>query len=259
MNVFFSQCPNLVSTHVKEFNILSCVHVHLHDSDEIQYSIFCDGDFRTNKYAGEEEATSSPRYSGVQYKLQSSEDEVFEGLVVGMFEYKPVRDKQHLFLLINRFTLVGVTDFSKRCLPQRLMQYHKVGPKITTDIVPIHLVQAPIFLVPALDKDMDIAGVGKASTSKQMFYLILRGKVWCSSIMKYDDYLEKNNTIFSRCFQTHKNKNINFKPYLSVEDMNYIKKYFDVHRNVKPYDSDILEDYEFNIEDDEEDVMMAEI
>ena len=48
--------------------------------------------------AGEMESSTSPRYSGVQYKFVEQEEEVnFEGLVVGIVSYKPV------YLFINRF------------------------------------------------------------------------------------------------------------------------------------------------------------
>lgn len=258
MNNFFSKCTDLVFTHVKEFHILSCVHVHLSGSDEIQFSIYCDGNFQANKYAGEEESMYSPRYSGVEYKLGKDEEENYEGLVVGILEYKPEKKKRQLFLLINRFRLVGGTDFTKRYLPQRLVQYHKVGQQVTTDVVHIDMVRAPLFLVPALDKDMDIADIGRDSANKQMFYVISQGKVWCTSIMKYVDYFHKNNTLFSNCLQKRTTKNLNFNPFLSIDDMIYIKEYLNVQRNIKPFNSDVLEDFDFNFEYDDENAMFTE-
>ena len=255
MNAFFSTCPNLVQQYVKEFHMLSCVHVHLKNSKDFEYSIFCDGDFRSNLYAGVDESTRAPRYSGVQYKLNSSDDEVYEGQVVGMFVYEASRNQKRLFVLINRFQIVGSSQFSSRSIPQRLVQYHKQGQQITTDCISVHDVQAPLFYVPALDKEMDIADIGEVGHRKQMFYVLLQGKVFCQSIMRYDDYLRRNNNKFCNRLRKHKNKNMNFDPFISIEDMKYLKELLNVSRNIKPYDSEILEDYEFHFEEDENDFL----
>lgn len=264
MNLFFSQCPNLVQTHVKEFYLLSCVHVQLKNSNDVAFSIYCDGDFRTNQYAGEDESTRAPRYSGVQYQLDSTGIDSFEGQVVGMFEYLATGATKRLYVLINRFQLVGPSHFSRpshfssRCIPQRLVQYHKVGQQVTTDCISIDFVQAPLFYVPALDKQMDIADIGEVSDRKQFFYVILQGKVLCQSIMHYADYLNRNNSKFCNRLRKDKKKNMNFDPFITVEDMNYLKNLLNVTRNIKPYDSDVLEDYEFHLEDYENDLMLEE-
>ena len=255
MNSFFSQCPNLVQQHVKEFHMLSCVHVHLKNSKDLEYSIFCDGDFRTNLYAGVDESTRAPRYSGVQYKLQSTHDEVLEGQVVGMFEYHAPGYRNQLFVMINRFQLVGPAQFSSRSIPQRLVQYQKRGPQVITDCISVHLVQAPLFYVPALDKDMDITHVGEITHRRQMFYVLLQGKVNCQSIMRYDDYLRRNNNKFCNRLRKEKHKNLNFDPFISIDDMLYLKELLNVTRNIKPYDSEILEDYEFPVDEGEDNVM----
>ena len=256
MNSFFSKCPNLVHSHVKEFHMLSCIHVHLKNGKDVEYSIFCDGDFRTNLYAGVDQATRAPRYSGIQYKLNSTDGDVLEGQVVGMFEYQASRCTKRLFLLINRFQLVGQSQFSNRFIPQRLVQYHKIGQQVTTDCISVHLVQAPLFYVPALDKAMDIADIGDISQRRQMFYVLLHGKVFCQSIMQYDDYLRRNNNKFCNRLHKHQNINMNFDPFLTIDDMKYLKELLNVTRNIKPYDSEVLEDYAFDFEDDEDDFMI---
>lgn len=256
MNSFFSKCPHLVHTHVREFHMLSCVHVHVKNSNEVEYSIFCDGDFRTNLYAGVDEATRAPRYSGIQYKLSSTDVDVLEGQVVGMFEYQATGHTKRLYVLINRFQLVGQPQFSSRCIPQRLVQYHKVGQQVTTDCITVDLVQAPLFYVPALDKEMDIADIGEISHRRQMFYILLHGKVFCQSIMHYEDYLKRNNNKFCDRLRKQKHTNMNFDPFLTIHDMIYLKELFNVTRNIKPYDNEVLEDYEFHIVDDEDDIMI---
>ena len=87
------------------------MHVQLKNSNDVSFSIYCDGDFRSNVYAGEEESTRAPRYSGVQYKLNSRESESLEGQVVGMFEYQARGESKRLYVLINRFQLVGQSHF----------------------------------------------------------------------------------------------------------------------------------------------------
>jgi len=84
-----------------------------------------------------------------------------EGQVVGIISFTSRRAHSRLYLLINRFVDVSDFDFYKRLLPQHIVQYHKVGQQVTTDVIPIANVVAPLFYVPALDKGVQIGTVGK--------------------------------------------------------------------------------------------------
>jgi hypothetical protein len=46
---------------------------------------------------------------------------------------------------------------------------------------------------------------------------------------------------------------MNYNPFLTIEDMQNIKELFDVDRNIEPYDNDLVEAYDFNLDDDEDD------
>ena len=105
---------------------------------------------------------------------------------------------------------------------------------------------------------MDIADIGEVSDRRQLFYVLLQGKVFCQSIMHYEDYLNRNNSKFCNRLRKHRNKNMNFDPFITVEDMKYLKNLLNVTRNIQPYNSDVLEDFEFHLEDDENDLMLEE-
>ena len=44
---------------------------------------------------------------------------------------------------------------------------------------------------------------------------------------------------------------LNYNPFLNVREMAKIKNQLDVLRNIKEYDHDVVEDYDFNFMDEE--------
>ena len=111
---FFLNCYGLVSTHVREFHLLTCVHVHLLGTEDKDFTIYCDPKFKSYSYATEQEAIGSPRYSAVQYEIDEVVGETLEGQVVGIISYTPRGAHPCLYLLINRFTEVNDQEFFKR-------------------------------------------------------------------------------------------------------------------------------------------------
>jgi hypothetical protein len=251
---FFLNCHGLVATHVPDFHLLTCVHVHLHGSEDKEFTIYCDPKFKSYSYATEQEAISSPRYSAVQYHIDGMEESL-EGQVVGIISFTPRRGQPCLYLLVNRFAEVNDQDFFKRVLPQHIVQYHKVGQQVTTDVIPISKVIAPLFYVPALDKGVDIGTVGNVRGRNAQFYVITRDKVRCTCLFEYKDYMSKNNTAFSGRREHSQYSYLNFNPYLSIEDMQHIKDIFDVDRNIDIDEDAIEEAYDFLIDTTDDDVM----
>lgn len=258
MNVFFGECPDLDSTKVKEFHLLSCVNVHVNDSSEKDYSIHCDTQHQTFSYANEEDRTNTPRYSAVQYFVVDDVDNPLEGQVVGLIHYSLPGNRKRLFVLINRFKDVNEKEFFNRFLPQRIVQYDKRGTKIITDCVPIQNVTAPLFYVPALDKGMDMDLSNKEQPSVEMFYVITQGKVKCNSILSYDDYLGTNNNKFSSNRDLPRPNCLSFNPFLTVSEMEYIKELLNVERNISSYDIDDLEEFDYELSDDDDLLLVEE-
>jgi hypothetical protein len=251
MNSLFMQCPELRRTHVQQFEMLKCVHVHWHGEEEIDHSLFCDPDFKSMAYAGEADAIIVPRYSGIQYKFSTLSTESVEGKIVGIVSYKPKDLGNHLFLLVNRFCAPIESEYFKRALPQRLVKYHKTGAQVTTDCIPISNVTAPLFVVPSLDFDLTLADFGTRAEVNGRFYVITEAKVYCKVLRSYDKYIDENNTRFSEMRGSNENGYLNFNPFLSIHDMAYIKDALHVLRNIEEYDNDVVEDYDFNfIEED---------
>jgi len=258
MNDFFAFCPDLVGRKVPRFELLSCIHVHQMGLEDKEYSIFCDAKFKSYNNVGEDVAHASPRYSALQYVLNDESRSLCEGQVVGIISY-PVRNgKKNLFLLMNRFKEISDVEFFRRKLPQHIVQYDKVGMKIVTDVIPIDNVRAPLFYVPALDKGMDIDVHSNVHGKTTMYYVIRQKKVLCSSLLTYDDYLQRNNTFYSNIRGNSSFSYLNFNPFLNVDDMLNIKRILDVGRNKSSCDSDIVEAYEFDITEDGLDEMQVD-
>lgn len=252
---FLSKCPGLVGTHVRDFHLLSCVHVHNSGYDEKDFSIYCDPNYKSCSYAAEQEAISSPRYSAIQYAIDENSEETMEGQVVGIISYHPRGLEQCLYLLINRFNQLNDQDFFKRMLPQHIVQYHKVGQQVTTDVVSIANVKAPLYYVPALDMGVKIDTVGNVHGKNAMYYVITREKVACTCLFEYNDYMHFNNTVFSDRREHSNYSYLNYNPYLSIEDMHHIKEVLDVDRNIEVDEDAIEEAYDFLIDTVDGDVM----
>ena len=212
------------------------------------------------EYAGEDRVVKSPRFSSVLYVNSTGDDQVCEGQVAGIISYKPIRKNRKVFLLINRFRQVPEIEFKKRYLPQRLLEYDTTGHSIIPDCVPITSVKAPLFVVPALDKGVEIETFGTTEKKKAYFYVISQAKVNCNSILMYEDYLAKNNTFFSDRQVTKSKLYFNYNPFLSVQDMLDIKQLVNVQRDIVQYDSSIVEafDFDFDENDDEANVMVPQ-
>lgn len=258
MNEFFEQCSQLDGTKVKQFHLLSCIHVHKNDSVDKDYSIYCDTQHHSFTYAEAEDIVKTPRYSGVQYTTDLTHSDTLEGQVVGIISYSLPGQRSRIYLLINRFDDLNDRDFFKRVLPQRIVQYHKMGQKITTDCIPIQYVLAPLFYVPALDKGMDMDFLNVTCSNKPMFYVITQEKVLCLSIFSYSDYLTRNNTAFSSTRTLPDPKCLCFNPFLTLAQMEYIKEILDVGRNISLYDLEDEEEFEYDFEDDDYDLMEDE-
>ena len=256
MNVFFAMCPNLDGRNVTDFHLLSCVHAYQHDSDEKDFSIYCDAQLRSMEIAGEDEAVLSPRYSGVQYASHSSMHDVYEGQVVGIIWYKTRDQASNVYLLINRFQVVNEQDYITRYLPQRMVRYATEGTKVITDCVPISNVKGPLFVVPALDKCTDISTFGNVGENKAKYYLLSSGKVMCTSILSYETYLRRNDTYFSNRRHNSSSSYFNYNPFLSVEDMENIKSLVHVTRNIDTYDNTFVEAFQFDFDCDNEDILL---
>lgn len=252
MNTFFCKCPLLVSTHVREFYMLTCVHVHWRGNPEKDFSLYCDPSYQSMKYAGDDVSIEAPRYSGVQYKALVDCTDTHEGQVVGMISYKPRGGADCLYLLINRFVTPHVqNEYFRRSIPQRLVKYHKVGQQVTTDCVPMSQIIGPLFIVPALDYGQGFSNIGNREEVNARFYVITQSKVECSNIMEYEEYLDRNNNEFSERKGNNTPEYMNVNPFLTVTEMVNVKSMLDVYRNVEQFNSDIVEDYEFDFDDDD--------
>lgn len=260
MNALFKKCPNLNGQQVPHFLLLSCIHVHERGQEDKDFTIYCDNSFNSMEYAGEERVTKSPRFSSILYVTDNADAEVCEGQVVAIISYKPLRSERRVYLLINRFRQVNEVELKKRFIPQRLLQYNSTGQSIYPDCIPISNVKAPLFVVPALDKGVDIHTFGNVENRKAFYYVISQAKVKCSSILGYDNYLAKNNTFFS-----HRNANksfqyLNFNPFLTIQDMLHIKEMINVQRDIPTYDNSAVEafDFEFDLDDEDANVINSE-
>ena len=211
------------------------------------------------EYAGEDRVVKSPRFSSVLYVTNTEEAEICEGQVVAIISYKPRMSNRRVCLLINRYRQVHKSDLKKRYLPQRLLGYDTTGHSINPDCIPLSSVKAPLFVVPALDKGLDIDTFGNTEKKKAFYYAISQAKVKCSSILSYDDYLLKNNTFFSdrKCSKT--NEYFNFNPFLSIPDMQNIKEMLNVQREIPEYDSSVVEAFDFDFVEDDEDVNVMKV
>ena len=250
MNQFFLKCKDLRRTHVSTFQLLKCVNVHLIGVEEKEFSIHCDPSYKSMIYAGEDEELLAPRYSGIEYKLSLEEQACYQGQVVGIISYKPTGKVQQVYLLVNRFRLLSSTDYLTRALPMRCVQYDVVHQRLTTDCIPIQYIQAPLFIVPALDKGGEFGTQTSGKVEKGTFYVISHRQVDCAMILKYDDFIRKNNTKYSNRRESKSVEYMSFNPFLSIDDMNRIKGMFDVNRKDIDYNTDIIEAYDFQIEDD---------
>ena len=250
---FFSKCPFLMASHVTTFYLLKCVHVFTKGSEEKDFSIHCDADYKSMAYAGEDEEAHAPRYSGVEYTISSEGPEVYQGQVVGIISYKPRGHPKMVYLLINRFVTATRLEYINRALPVRLVQYECISQQVTTDCIPIGDILDPLFVVPALDKGMAMGNVCGRGDVKAKFYVYNKRHILCVPIMSYDEYLSRNNTRFSHRHGNVQVDYMNYNPFLTIEDMQNIKELFDVDRNIEPYDNDLVEAYDFNLDDDEDD------
>ena len=244
---------------VPDFLLLSCVHVHEKGLQEKDFSIFCDSSFNSMEYAWEDRVVKSPRFSSVLYVNNSVDGEICEGQVVAIISYKPRGSNRRVFLLINRYRQVNENDLKKRYLPQRLLEYDTTGHSINPDCIPLSGVKAPLFVVPALDKGLDIGTFGNCDKKKAFYYAISLAKVKCSSMLCYEDYLSKNNTFFSHRICNKSNECFNFNPFLSIPDMLKIKEMINVHREIPEYDSSIVEAFDFDFDDDDEDANVMKV
>jgi hypothetical protein len=233
--------------------------VHEKGVHEKEFSIYCDNSFNSMEYAGEDKVVKSPRFSSVLYANNSSEVELCEGQIVAIISYKPRSSNRRVFVLINRYRQVRENELKKRYLPQRLLGYDTTGHSINPDCIPLSSVKAPLFVVPALDKGLDIDTFGNTDKKKAFYYAISQAKVKCSSILSYDDYLLKNNTFFSdrKCSKT--NEYFNFNPFLSIPDMQNIKEMLNVQREIPEYDSSVVEAFDFDFVEDDEDANVMKV
>ena len=211
------------------------------------------------EYAGEDKVVKSPRFSSVLYANNSLEVELCEGQVVAIISYKPRSSNRRVFVLINRYRQVRENELKKRYLPQRLLEYDTTGHSINPDCIPLSCVKAPVFVVPALDKGVDIGTIGNTDNKRAFFYAISQAKVKCSSILCYDDYLAKNNTFFSHRSCNKSNEFFNFNPFLSISDMLKIKEMINVQREIPEYDSSIVEAFDFDFDEDDEDANVMKV
>ena len=233
INALLSNCPNLSKQNVKELSLLKCVHVFDKGVEEKLFSLHCDHESSRLKYAGEEEAVSCPRFSGVKYTVQGSNTQ-YDGQVVGIVSYKRNIADGHnqIFLFINRLVEVDDNIYFKRKLPHRLMKYENIYERITTDTIHVSRICGPLFLVPALDQGMKMSDCGDSSHKKAHYYVLDEMKVKCHNIIQYVDYLDRNNTFYtSSRYRSSKQRHMNLNCYLTVTEMNMVKEMVNVHRN----------------------------
>ena len=127
--------------------------------------------------------------------------------------------------------------------------------EVTTDVVCIANVKAPLYYVPALDMGVKIDTVGNVHGKNAMYYVITREKVACTCLFEYNDYMHFNNTVFSDRRENSNYSYLNYNPYLSIEDMQHIKEVLDVDRNIEVDEDAIEEAYDFLIDTVDVDVM----
>jgi hypothetical protein len=211
------------------------------------------------EYAGEDRVMKTPRFSSVLYVTNTEEAKMCEGQVVAIISYKPRMSNARVFLLINRYRQVQDNDLKKRYLPQRLLGYNSTGHSINPDCIPLSSVKAPLFVVPALDKGLDIETFGNLDKKKAFFYAISQAKMKCSSILSYNDYLLKNNTYFSDRICNKSKEYFNFNPFLSIPDMQNIKEMINVQREIPEYDSSVVEAFDFDFDEDDEDANVMKV
>jgi len=114
-------------------------------------------------------------------------------------------------------------------------------------------VTAPLFVVPSLDFDLTMADFGTKAEVNGRFYVISENKVYCKVLRTYDKYIDENNTRFSEMRGSIDNGFLNFNPFLSIHDMTSIKDSLHVVRNIQEYDNDVVDDYEFNFMEEDND------
>ena len=119
-------------------------------------------------------------------------------------------------------------EYLSRVLPNKLVQYDIVRTKITIDCIPVCNVIAPLFIVPALDKEMRMNDVGLVGDKSMMYYVLTNRVVQCLGITPYQKYLENNNTLFSNRRANASFNYFNFNPFLTVDNMQTIKATLDV-------------------------------
>ena len=211
------------------------------------------------EYAGEDRVVKSPRFSSVLYVNNTVDAELCEGQVVAIISYKPRVSNRRVYLLVNRFRQVQEQDLKKRLLPQRLLEYDTTGHSINPDCIPLSSVKAPLFVVPALDKGLDIGTFGNVEKKKAFFYAISQAKVKCSSILSYDNYLGKNNNFFSHRISNKSHVYFNYNPFLSIPDMLKIKELINVQRGIPEYDSSMVEAFDFDFDEHDEDANVMKL
>lgn len=244
MNELLGRCRNLLSTHVTKFHLLKCLHVHNEQCEDKIFSIFCDGDNKSMCYAGENETCLAPRFSGIEYVYEHVE---YEGQVAGIISYS-INNKGYIYLLVNRFVIVSRDEHKSRVLPERLVQYDSYHGLYTTDVIPIKSLLRPLFVVPALDKNMRMGDIGKKDAR---YYIIDNDTVTCKHVLKYEMYLQKNTTKFCNKFTSATFSYLNYNCYLTVEEMQSIKHMFQTQRDMTCMDDGVIEDFEFDFSDDE--------
>jgi len=228
--------------------------VYRRGHNEKDFSLYCDPDFKSMSYAGEDVSIEAPRYSGVQYRVSLDTEDEYEGQVVGIISYKPIGKHDCVYVLINRFVTPHITnEYFKRSLPQRLVKYHKVGQQVTTDCVPIEQLINPLFIVPAMDYGNGFRNIGNADEVDARFYLITQCKVQCTNIMDYDEYLDRNNNEFSERNGNNTTNYLNCNPFLTVDEMIHVKELLNVQRNVSEYSSELIEAHDCFVDEQVED------
>jgi len=270
INSLLTNITDFTENGVNKFSLLKCIHCQDVTTKNKEFSIYCDGDFKVMKYAGEGIENHCPRFSGIQYKSPDDEEQYY-GQVVAIISYqlgnalerrgfdvqRPPDNVGKLYFLVARFGSCGKKKYKSRTLPLQLATYHRDGLRMKIECIESSRLERPMFYVPALDFGMKINDIGTIPTVNNMsyFYVLGQDTVQCEHMLTYDEYVKKfNTTKLSNLLLNKQYTYLHLNPFMSVVEMKEIREHLNTERNVEFYDENFIHDFEFDVEAMDEDI-----
>lgn len=171
---------------------------------------------------------------------------------------------------MNRMRTAPKDLRQKRHLAWELKTYAMKKNQLQIDPIDASHVIGPVFGIPALDLGMNMhdigslnsGGTGKNSKNHSLYYVLRPDLVECNFVATYDDYLKKNDHLFTKLPYKRKADGkkstkkgecvvLNYGAYLSVKEMKEIKIILNTGESIEEWEDHRHDDSENSDTDDE--------